>query len=184
MCGIVAYTGHQTAREILVEGLKRLEYRGYDSSGIAILNSSPYLAKSVGKVAALEQRVFRESPEGVAGIAHTRWATHGRPTETNAHPHTDCTHQIFLVHNGIIENYQVLKKRLIATGHKFTTETDTEVLTHLIESYYQGDLEVGGAEIAAPGAGYLWHRRHARGEFEADYPGATRQPHRAGHRPR
>jgi len=141
MCGIVAYTGHQTAREILVEGLKRLEYRGYDSSGIAILNSSPYLAKSVGKVAALEQRVFQENPAGVAGIAHTRWATHGRPTETNAHPHTDCTHQIFLVHNGIIENYQVLKKRLIATGHTFLTETDTEVLTHLIESHYHGDLE-------------------------------------------
>jgi glutamine---fructose-6-phosphate transaminase (isomerizing) len=141
MCGIVAYTGHQTAREILVEGLKRLEYRGYDSSGIAILNSSPYLAKSVGKVAALEQRVFRENPEGVAGIAHTRWATHGKPTETNAHPHTDCTRQIFLVHNGIIENYQVLKKRLIATGHTFSTETDTEVLPHLIESHYQGDLE-------------------------------------------
>ncbi|HME00658.1 MAG TPA: glutamine--fructose-6-phosphate transaminase (isomerizing) [Terriglobia bacterium] len=141
MCGIVAYTGHQTAREILIEGLKRLEYRGYDSSGIAILNSSPYLAKSVGKVAALEQRVFRENPEGVAGIAHTRWATHGRPTETNAHPHTDCTRRIFLVHNGIIENYQVLKKRLIATGHTFSSETDTEVLTHLIESHYQGDLE-------------------------------------------
>jgi len=141
MCGIVAYTGQQTAREILVEGLKRLEYRGYDSSGIAIINSSPYLAKSVGKVAALEQRVFQENPEGVAGIAHTRWATHGRPTETNAHPHTDCTGQIFLVHNGIIENYQVLKKRLIATGHTFATETDTEVLTHLIESHYHGDLE-------------------------------------------
>jgi len=141
MCGIVAYTGRQTAREILVEGLKRLEYRGYDSSGIAIVNSSPYLAKAVGKVAALEQRVFQENPEGVSGIAHTRWATHGRPTETNAHPHTDCTGQIFLVHNGIIENYQVLKKHLLAAGHTFTTETDTEVLTHLIESHYRGDLE-------------------------------------------
>ncbi len=141
MCGIVAYTGNQLAREILIEGLKRLEYRGYDSSGIAILNSSPYLAKAVGKVAALEQRVWKESPEGVVGIAHTRWATHGKPTETNAHPHTDCTGQIFLVHNGIIENYQSLKKRLAASGHTFITETDTEVLPHLIESRYQGNLE-------------------------------------------
>jgi glucosamine--fructose-6-phosphate aminotransferase (isomerizing) len=142
MCGIVAYTGHQPARDILMEGLKRLEYRGYDSSGIAIMNSPPYLAKAVGKVAALEQRVFSEKPEGVAGIAHTRWATHGKPTEANAHPHTDCAQQIFLVHNGIIENYQVLKKRLTAAGHAFRSETDTEVLTHLIESHYQGDLEV------------------------------------------
>ena len=142
MCGIVAYTGHQTAREILVEGLKRLEYRGYDSSGIVILNGgAPYLARAVGKVAALEQRVWQDVPGGVVGIAHTRWATHGRPTEANAHPHRDCTGKVFLVHNGIIENYQVLKKRLVASGHAFGTETDTEVLAHLIESYYQGDLE-------------------------------------------
>ena len=142
MCGIVAYVGHQSAREILVEGLKRLEYRGYDSSGVAILNSSrPYLAKAVGKVAVLEQRVWNARPEGVVGIAHTRWATHGKPTETNAHPHTDCSRRIFLVHNGIIENYQALKKRLGANGHTFTTETDSEVLAHLIESAYQGDLE-------------------------------------------
>jgi len=142
MCGIVAYTGHQQAREILIEGLKRLEYRGYDSSGVAILNHSrAYLARAVGKVAVLEQRVWADSPEGVAGIAHTRWATHGKPTEANAHPHMDCAKQIFLVHNGIIENYQSLKKRLIAAGHKFSSETDTEVLAHLIESTYQGNLE-------------------------------------------
>jgi glutamine---fructose-6-phosphate transaminase (isomerizing) len=142
MCGIVAYVGHQTAREILVEGLKRLEYRGYDSAGVAILNSSrPYVAKSVGKVAVLEQRVWSARPEGVIGIAHTRWATHGKPTETNAHPHTDCSGRIFLVHNGIIENYQVLKKRLGSNGHTFTSETDSEVLAHLIESVYEGDLE-------------------------------------------
>src|SRR5690349_12672892 len=129
MCGIVAYVGQQTAREILLEGLKRLEYRGYDSSGVAILNSSaPYLAKSVGKVAALEQRVWRDTPEGVVGIAHTRWATHGKPSEVNAHPHLDCSGKLFLVHNGIIENYQVLKKRLSSSGHIFRTETDTEVL--------------------------------------------------------
>jgi glucosamine--fructose-6-phosphate aminotransferase (isomerizing) len=142
MCGIVAYVGRQTARSILLEGLKRLEYRGYDSSGIAILNSGPpYLAKAVGKVSYLEARVLEEAPEGLIGIAHTRWATHGRPTETNAHPHTDCSGRIFLVHNGIIENYQRLKKHLSASGHQFRTETDTEVLTHLIESFYQGDLE-------------------------------------------
>src|SRR3972149_1493692 len=110
MCGIVAYTGHQHARELLIEGLKRLEYRGYDSSGIAILNSPPYLAKAVGKVASLEQRVWHDNPDGVAGIAHTRWATHGKPTEANAPPHVDCSSRIFLVHNGIIENFQPLKK--------------------------------------------------------------------------
>jgi glucosamine--fructose-6-phosphate aminotransferase (isomerizing) len=141
MCGIVAYIGRQTAREVLIEGLKRLEYRGYDSSGMAILNSSPYMARAVGKVAVLEERVRNDLPSGTMGIAHTRWATHGRPTELNAHPHVDCTRQLFLVHNGIIENYQSLKKRLIGQGHKFCSETDTEVLAHLIESAYQGNLE-------------------------------------------
>lgn len=141
MCGIVAYVGNQTAREILLEGLKRLEYRGYDSSGIAILNSLPYLAKAVGKVAFLDQRVSEDRPEGSIGIAHTRWATHGRPTEINAHPHTDCSGRVFLVHNGIIENYQALKKKLAAAGHTFRTETDTEVLAHLVESAYHGDIE-------------------------------------------
>src|SRR5579863_873264 len=141
MCGIVAYVGDQKARGILIEGLKRLEYRGYDSAGIAIMNSSSYLAKAVGKVAVLEERVRRDSPDGKTGIAHTRWATHGKPTEANAHPHSDCTGKLFLAHNGIIENYQPLKKRLLAEGHKFISETDTEVLAHLIESAYQGNLE-------------------------------------------
>jgi len=141
MCGIIAYVGKQSAREILLEGLKRLEYRGYDSSGVAILNAPPYLRKAVGKVAALEQRVWNDNPEGVVGIAHTRWATHGKPTEPNAHPHLDCAGRIFLVHNGIIENYQALKKRLLASGHTFRSETDTEVLPHLIEALYQGNLE-------------------------------------------
>ena len=141
MCGIVAYTGKQSAREVLLDGLQRLEYRGYDSSGIAILNSPPYWVRTVGKVAALEQRVWQDAPEGVVGIAHTRWATHGRPSETNAHPHVDCAGKIFLAHNGIIENYLPLKKRLAAAGHTFRSETDTEVLPHLIESFYQGNLE-------------------------------------------
>ncbi len=141
MCGIVAYVGPRVAREILLEGLKRLEYRGYDSSGIAILASQPYWARAVGKVAALEQRVWNDSPEGHLGIAHTRWATHGKPNEANAHPHTDCSQTVFLVHNGIIENYQLLKKRLAASGHQFRSETDTEVLAHLVESAYEGNLE-------------------------------------------
>ena len=141
MCGIVAYVGQQPVSEVLVDGLKRLEYRGYDSSGIAILGARPYLAKAVGKVAALERKVLDEKPMGEIGIAHTRWATHGKPTEANAHPHTDCSGQIFLVHNGIIENYLTLKKMLQTEGHTFRSETDTEVLAHLIESAYQSDLE-------------------------------------------
>jgi glutamine---fructose-6-phosphate transaminase (isomerizing) len=142
MCGIVAYTGQQTARDVLIDGLKRLEYRGYDSSGVAILDSdTPYLARVVGKVAALDEKVSRDAPPGAVGIAHTRWATHGKPTEANAHPHTDCTGRIFLVHNGIIENYQALKKKLLAAGHTFLSETDTEVLVHLVEAAYAGDLE-------------------------------------------
>jgi glucosamine--fructose-6-phosphate aminotransferase (isomerizing) len=141
MCGIIAYVGKQSARGILLEGLKRLEYRGYDSSGIAVLNAQPYLRKAVGKVAVLEQLVWNDKPEGAVGIAHTRWATHGKPTEPNAHPHLDCAGRIFLVHNGIIENYQALKKRLLASGHTFRSETDTEVLPHLIEELYQGNLE-------------------------------------------
>ncbi len=141
MCGIVAYAGHQPVSEVLVEGLKRLEYRGYDSSGIAILGAQPYLARAVGKVEVLERKVREEKPAGETGIAHTRWATHGKPTEANAHPHSDCSRQLFLVHNGIIENYLSLKKLLQADGHTFSSETDTEVLAHLVENYYQGDLE-------------------------------------------
>lgn len=141
MCGIVAYTGTQDACGILLEGLKRLEYRGYDSSGLAILGERPFLAKAVGKVAELEGRIKGAMPAGRTGIAHTRWATHGKPTEANAHPHTGCDHSLFLVHNGIIENYLPLKQRLAASGHTFRSETDTEVLTHLIESFYEGDLE-------------------------------------------
>jgi glucosamine--fructose-6-phosphate aminotransferase (isomerizing) len=141
MCGIVAYAGKQSAREVLIDGLRRLEYRGYDSSGIAILNSPPYWARTVGKVIELERRVWQDAPEGMVGIAHTRWATHGKPSENNAHPHIDCTGKVFLAHNGIIENYLPLKRRLAAQGHCFRSETDTEVLAHLIESLYQGNLE-------------------------------------------
>ena len=141
MCGIVAYTGDQPAKGILIEGLKRLEYRGYDSSGIYIANGSPFLARAVGKVAELERQVWDSAPDGLAGIAHTRWATHGKPSVLNAHPHADCGGKLFLVHNGIIENYLLLKKRLVEAGHQFKSETDTEVLAHLIEANYQGNLQ-------------------------------------------
>lgn len=141
MCGIVAYTGQEPAQRILIDGLKRLEYRGYDSSGVAIVGTPSYLMRAVGKVAALEERVGNGAPPGQAGIAHTRWATHGKPTEANAHPHADCQGAIHVVHNGIIENYQRLRAELIAEGHGFRSETDTEVLSHLIEAYYRGDLQ-------------------------------------------
>ncbi len=133
MCGIVGYVGGQEAWPIVYEGLRRLEYRGYDSAGIAVVD--PYgdiqLRKTVGKVSGLEST--GEHPDGSVGLGHTRWATHGRPSHENAHPHTDCEHRIAVVHNGIVENYLELKRRLIDGGHEFGSETDTEVLTHLVE---------------------------------------------------
>jgi len=135
MCGIVAYIGNKEAYPILIEGLHRLEYRGYDSSGVAILNEKLSVHKRKGKVSELENLISQNNlnKKGSLGIAHTRWATHGVPNDTNAHPHVSGNGRLALVHNGIIENYAVLKKALIAKGHKFTTETDTEVLVHLIE---------------------------------------------------
>jgi len=141
MCGIVGYIGEKQACRILVDGLKRLEYRGYDSAGIAILDGgSISIHKSVGNLKALEDSLDGNQPAGSLGIGHTRWATHGRPSDENSHPHSDCTGRIALVHNGIIENYLTLKNRLIDQGHKFASETDTEVAAHLIESLYDGDL--------------------------------------------
>ncbi len=136
MCGIICYIGKQNAIPILMEGLKRLEYRGYDSAGLAAINSENKMElylKSVGKVGELERKLKKQSIFCDYGIAHTRWATHGKPTEINAHPHSDCNNKLFLVHNGIIENYEVLKNELIKKGHKFISDTDTEVLAHLIE---------------------------------------------------
>ena len=142
MCGIVACVGNRSALPILVEGLKRLEYRGYDSSGVAILrDSGAFLVKSAGKVAALEAKLSDAPEKGSTGIAHTRWATHSKPTEANAHPHADCKNSLFLVHNGIIENFVKLKKGLEEKGHRFLSETDTEVLAHLMEEYYNGSLD-------------------------------------------
>lgn len=141
MCGIVGYIGNKEAIDILLDGLRHLEYRGYDSSGLVILNDEPYFIKREGKVSFLEDMVEAEGRcRGNIGIAHTRWATHGMPTTANAHPHSDCKNKIFLVHNGIIENYKALKEVLIKNGHIFRSETDTEVLSHLIEENYKGNL--------------------------------------------
>jgi len=142
MCGIVGYIGKQKAAPILIEGLKRLEYRGYDSSGIAVLDDQQnvFLAKAVGKIAELEKKIGDKEIAGNVGIAHTRWATHGVPSEINAHPHCDCKGKIWLAHNGIIENYQQIKKRLLEKKHILKSETDTEVLAHLIEEMYEGNL--------------------------------------------
>ena len=137
MCGIVGYVGKKEVVQVILDGLRRLEYRGYDSAGIAVAGNGAGLQirRAEGKLRNLEE-IIRISPlDGTYGIGHTRWATHGRPTEENAHPHRDCTGQIVVVHNGIVENYVTLKRKLIAEGHRFTTETDTEVIAHLIENY-------------------------------------------------
>ena len=142
MCGIVAYVGHKHAKPLLLEGLKRMEYRGYDSAGMAILNGKLNLVRSVGRVSVLEERLETLGGfEGSLGIAHTRWATHGGVTEYNAHPLSDDRHGIAVVHNGIIENYSALKTYLKEKGHTFKSETDTEVIAMLISELYEGDLE-------------------------------------------
>jgi glucosamine--fructose-6-phosphate aminotransferase (isomerizing) len=143
MCGIVGYIGNQRAVPIILDGLRKLEYRGYDSAGIAVLNGDSHLSvrRASGKLRNLEEAIRMNPLEGPYGIGHTRWATHGRPTEENAHPHRDCTGDIVVVHNGIIENYLQLKHQLQLEGHKFVTETDTEVVAHLVEKYYEGNLE-------------------------------------------
>jgi len=134
MCGIIGYIGHRPAKDFLIEGLKRLEYRGYDSAGIAfIAKGKIQTIKAVGKVVELENKVVKDSAVPTIGIAHTRWATHGKPSEKNAHPHTDCSKTIAVVHNGIIENHLSLKEQLIKDGHHFRSDTDTEVVAHLIE---------------------------------------------------
>lgn len=142
MCGIIGYLGNKPAKPILIDGLKKLEYRGYDSAGICIMEDSGFLVdKKIGPVAGLAESSKKLEARGCLGIAHTRWATHGAPSEKNAHPHFDCHGEIAVVHNGIIENYQSLKKVLVSEGHEFRSETDSEVLAHLIEKFYQGNLE-------------------------------------------
>ena len=140
MCGIVAYVGRNDAWPIIYEGLKRLEYRGYDSAGIAVVDDSGalHLRKTVGKVSGLNAEIRGSAPRGSLGLGHTRWATHGPPSRANAHPHTDCSRRVVLVHNGIVENYLELKRRLTAAGHIFRSETDTE-----------GPVSPGGGGVVA-----------------------------------
>ena len=141
MCGIVGYIGPRQASEVLLGGLARLEYRGYDSAGVAIVTGEELtVARRVGKLVNLRNALVGSPIVGSIGIGHTRWATHGKPSEENAHPHIDCTGRIAVVHNGIIENYMELRERLAANGHILRSETDTETIAHLIESYYAGDL--------------------------------------------
>jgi glucosamine--fructose-6-phosphate aminotransferase (isomerizing) len=139
MCGIVGYVGKKRVVPVIIDGLKKLEYRGYDSAGIAVAGNGLgelQVRRAEGKLRNLEEAIRLKPLDGTYGIGHTRWATHGRPTEENAHPHRDCTGKIVVVHNGIVENYLPLKKRLIDEGHKFSTETDTEVIAHLVEDYF------------------------------------------------
>ena len=150
MCGIVGYIGNKDATPILLEGLKRLEYRGYDSAGVAVLtNGKITVEKQPGKISALEQSLAQNVLSGKLGIAHTRWATHGVPNQINAHPHTDTTGRIALIHNGIIENYQTIKTKLESNGYKFSTDTDTEALVNLIAEYYQNGSSLEEAVRAA-----------------------------------
>src|SRR5215470_10854945 len=147
MCGIVGYIGPKKIVPVVIEGLRKLEYRGYDSAGIAVVNGTGKLdiRRASGKLRNLEEVIQKAPLEGTYGIGHTRWATHGRPTEENAHPHRDCTGEIVVVHNGIIENYLELKEQLQSEGHKFVTETDTEIVAHLVEKNSQGGVPLEDA---------------------------------------
>ncbi len=162
MCGIVGYIGRQNALPILIEGLKHLEYRGYDSAGVAILGKDLQIQKSQGHIAALEAKLVEM--DGTTGMAHTRWATHGRPSDLNAHPFTDCSGGMAIIHNGIVENYQGLKEDLLAKGHTFVSETDTETLVHLFEEHYEGDLaeavRTGLQKVVGSYAVAVIHRDH------------------------
>src|SRR4051794_4059054 len=142
MCGIVGYTGPREAGPILLEGLRRLEYRGYDSAGIALVDTDGglFVEKRAGKLANLTTAIADHTPHAGIGLAHTRWATHGRPNDLNAHPHVDCTGDITVIHNGIIENFCQLRDMLEAEGHQLSSETDTEAIAHLVEDAYGGDL--------------------------------------------
>jgi glucosamine--fructose-6-phosphate aminotransferase (isomerizing) len=142
MCGIVGYTGPREAGPILMEGLRRLEYRGYDSAGIALVDDAGdlFVEKRAGKLANLATAIAERTPHAVVGLAHTRWATHGRPNDLNAHPHVDCTGRITVIHNGIIENFRELRDGLAERGHTLTSETDTEAIAHLVEEAYDGDI--------------------------------------------
>lgn len=167
MCGIMGYVGPQPVVPILLDGLRRLEYRGYDSAGVAVVNGAKLqVRKALGKLSALERVLAAEELAGSAGVGHTRWATHGVPSEVNAHPHLDCTAGFAVAHNGIIDNFMSLRARLQAEGHRFCSETDTEVIPHLLERYYDGDL------LAA--------LRRALGDLEGSYALAVVCAHEPG----
>ncbi len=143
MCGIIGYLGHRPATPILLDGIKKMEYRGYDSAGLCLVQQSQlHNIKRAGRIIELENALADQTSTSLLGIAHTRWATHGEPNETNAHPHLDCTGEIAIVHNGIIENHTTLRKLLEKEGHIFKSQTDSEVIAHLVEKFYTGDLEI------------------------------------------
>ncbi|GAC1536880.1 MAG: glutamine--fructose-6-phosphate transaminase (isomerizing) [Candidatus Velthaea sp.] len=169
MCGIVGYIGSKDSVPIIMESLARLEYRGYDSAGVAVIDAAGDLvgSKAEGKLSRLAERLANgEALHGTTGIGHTRWATHGRPSDANAHPHMDCSGKFAVVHNGIIENYGALRASLLAQGHVFKSETDTEVLSHLIESHYNGDLVTAIRHTLA-----MVHGAFALGVISSDAPG-------------
>ena len=139
MCGIIGYVGFREARTVLLESLKRLDYRGYDSAGVAIIDKNLKIYKEIGEIANVEKKIPRL--KGTTGIGHTRWATHGGVTKENAHPHVSCNKKIAIVHNGIIENYTTLKEELKKKGHRFLSQTDSEIIAHLIDDVYKGNLE-------------------------------------------
>ncbi len=166
MCGIVGYIGPRDATQVLIPGLKRLEYRGYDSAGLAVIDGDGLvIRKAQGKIVRLEERLSQTPIGGTLGIAHTRWATHGIPSDRNAHPHPDCTGRLAVVHNGIIENHRALRARLIGNGHRLTSDTDTEVLAHLIEQNVNGSLE----EAVAVALGAI-HGACAMAVVDQDFP--------------
>ena len=181
MCGIVGYTGPREAGPILIEGLKRLEYRGYDSAGIALVDEDGdlFVEKRAGKLANLTTAIADRTPHAAIGLAHTRWATHGRPNDLNAHPHQDCTGDITVIHNGIIENFRELRDGLEARGHTLTSETDTEAIAHLVEEAYAGRPRRCGPRGAPPARGGLCPRGHAQGR---DQPAGRCSPGRAADR--
>jgi glucosamine--fructose-6-phosphate aminotransferase (isomerizing) len=167
MCGIIGYIGPKDVVPVLIEGLRRLEYRGYDSAGVAVVSHGLVsLRRSAGKLSNLERVISIDPITGDYGVGHTRWATHGRPTEENAHPHRDCTGKIVVVHNGIIENYLDLKQELQRQGHKFVTETDTEIVAHLVER----EMKTDGLENAVRRALLLMRGHFALVLISADDP--------------
>ncbi|MHC5214328.1 MAG: glutamine--fructose-6-phosphate transaminase (isomerizing) [Planctomycetota bacterium] len=170
MCGIVAYFGKKQAQPILIEGLRRLEYRGYDSAGVALLEDGQFdLHKTSGRIANLEEIVPEPISQATVGIGHTRWATHGKPNTTNAHPHIDYTGKIALVHNGIIENYAILKKWLIKEGCQFKTETDTEVVANLIGYFYEKNISRDGQNTSESCNRFEWAVQQALNEIYGTY---------------